>query len=338
MAMARCISSVLHALSILMLATSIWKGVPLHAAAPSKDDSPSRDDVAKFLDTYSDALDALESRYAHFRCAARHVRPSYEADVRYFVKEGCFQTETTYAEQKDRRPPNYPRVHVRSECGDRVFEISKQTLDGPFMIAGFGDLIQQQLERYHLRYCRPIAQAPTHIFGMSMRAIIGDPATRISAISQVEDGDHRLVEVAFELNRDTFKFHRATVRFLPEEEWIVKGYDLLYEGQYTTGVSTATYSGQVEYATPAGATYPFPSRVRIEVRQPPNDPVLVEDATTREVVFDRISDKQFTLAHFGLPELGNEREDGHFVIWLALGSTVVFAGCLVYLLKSRATK
>ena len=82
----------------------------------------------------------------------------------------------------------------------------------------------------------------------------------------------------------------------PEKKWVLREYEL--------GYSKAAIRGQVEYGDIQDG-FPVPKRVVVELMdRRSRAPVYVHDFTFEDLRLVDPPDREFTLAAFGLPELG----------------------------------
>ncbi len=175
--------------------------------------------------------------------------------------------------------------------------------------------------------------------------IISSDRLSIRRISEVRQDDENCLKVEVQFKMGMWKIaggrpspdYDGWILVSPEKKWVVREYEL--------GHSLQVLRGHVEYGGPQDG-FPVPKRVVIRgFPRGSGEPNYIESATFEDLRFVEVPDSEFTLAAFGLPELGQpgpsrSRYANRTVIWLlgaALASLVVAIVLKYYSGTSRRT-
>ncbi|MDQ3330898.1 MAG: hypothetical protein M3552_09625 [Planctomycetota bacterium] len=309
--------------------------------------TPGDASKAEFLAEYGPALETLEERCSNLTVRLRVERKVHPAEITYYIKDDAFQNIARYSPEK---PPPSGFEKVYSASPGTAFYVTSGSYGGPYILRGAGDDLREGIIQRHGALDKWMALPVTQIHLHAMRQLIDGSNAQLISVKRLQENAEDVVEAEFFL-----QYYREgeappdgvakgsgvliTIRFFPKRSWVIKGYvikgDPLPAGEGRSQQTTRTVT--LNYDDPPSTDPLFPRRIDYLMVNRLSDGEIIRDQQTifvESVITGDVSDEQFTLPHFGLPDLQKE-DGGGFFAWFVAVNVVIFAACLAYLLLKR---
>lgn len=173
---------------------------------------------------------------------------------------------------------------------DVAFSLFRKMEDQPYSLSEFedngpADSVSIFLDRYLM--------APYGVFGIPMSEIMADPSFKVRSVDAISEGGGLYLKVSFDYAPKTIGLRSGWIMVSPQDRWAI----VRAECQMGDKPENRLIC-KVEYGERAGEVR-FPKRVSYTL--PGSRHSVFEFA---EIVTERSAAKDFTLAAFGLPDLG----------------------------------
>lgn len=279
----------------------------------------------RVLREYPQALARLEAAYAQIDARGLYTRPvgvgtPTERLFRFTLsleKRGDLRHTRRVWDEKDRmgriieeircdNPEKYTFTAVRYEAG------------GPLVVRDLGHQSGAFEEHYGIYYRRH-AEVMYSVFGTPVSRMMADPSFRIRDATGVTRGGKEFIRIDYDFNPKETVLRSGWVEVAPADGWVIHR----YESQMKPEFKNKTVVGEVEYVRdePTGQLVPG----RSVVRSPDGVHTVVFDSYR---VGPSLGEGHFTLASFGIPEVGSPSRRGRGVqpfFWVATAAVVSLA-------------
>lgn len=324
-----------HWLHRLGIAAVCWWAF-LVTGRTSSDDriAPSADSASSFKLQWRAHADRLAAPLRNISCRFSAVvmgrKNTFHLTGKLHAKDRCRDVESVF----DENSPTNARVVCRSRNG--AFALEKSVKDAPYALSFFDDGDSQARARLAVEFEMIEAidsqiEAATRVYDMPVASLLDGGATIRSVETAASEGKP-YVEVVFELPSDS-NYKDARVRFDPSWDWAITDYEIAVKSDVPVKKSART--GHVEYQRLSDG-HVFPRVVRVETESIlPSGKRAYAARTTKllEVRQGGVTDSQFTLAAYGLPEMAPRGQNRYYPLnrwyfWLLIVIGIV---CVIYL-------
>jgi len=234
---------------------------------------------------------------------------SYRFSARYLVK-GDSRLVIYHYDPKHPRP-RYGASSVYCLTPSWVFELGQGFAGGPYFIRAYEPDLSRASRRFVRADARMKRELDVYVFAavsicdIPVRELLADPGVKITAIKRPSEGEPGAVEVSFEFtDPNSSPNYKSGVAVLkPSLDWAISRYEIVLRSQ--PGVRE-TISGTVLCQRWGPTEFVFPKKVeRADETTTPDGKRYWRTAQVEfeDVALRQVSDSDFTLGAFGLPEL-----------------------------------
>jgi hypothetical protein len=199
---------------------------------------------------------------------------------------------------------------------DHSFELSREGVNSKWYVSSFDNSPTGKAKFENIAmfiYLHNYLNAPFSLLGWKVGSLLSEERFSVRSVSRVRDGDKQMLKVEFDRKPDSKGregFHGSFI-VSPDEAWVVRSFE--YMDQYKhSGHGTVEY-GAVQHGVPV------PKRVVHNTQSGrEGGPSLRGTYDFEEFTLEEAPDRDFTLAAFGIPDIGrsNERVGRSPVFWL----------------------
>jgi len=269
-----------------------------------------------FRSEYAVAVQRLEKPLTNLRCKGTvkwkvtgNAAPTglfCEADSEHLVKGTSRLALFNYDRQHS--SAGYDGTKVLCQTPSYTFKLQRSVRDRPYVITRFEtdkvNMARAGIEVVVLNdiymFAAIAADAP------KIKDYLGDPSVKIVRVSKGVQQHPELVEVAFDFTGSSYGYKSGRVILDTTLDWAIREYELvLAVGDEATWRSTHKCTVLCQRWGPS--RFVFPKRViyMTDAGTPDGTKQVKDEKEVEfsEVVLNKVSDAQFTLAAFGLPDL-----------------------------------
>jgi hypothetical protein len=173
------------------------------------------------------------------------------------------------------------------------FVASRPSAERPWVLRNVSQPDRTSIDSDYCQTTFGYADAAFAIFGIPFVDICSDAGFKVKRIER--DEDHVKIEFDYRpkqnQNRLSTDIRGGSIVFLTNHQWAIEGYEVLFDKDVKQTISVE-YDGEL------------PKRILSTLHYPDgiNEEYLVFTITEYDI--GRLSDSDFTLTHFGLPEIG----------------------------------
>jgi hypothetical protein len=300
---------------------------------------------AEFLRDYPRALEALEARFGRVRGVAkctdvRHLKGSTDSFSKTLEFECKLPSMVRVVETgklavtKGDVTRSVGRWAVRCCNDDYSFELKKNAADGKFSIASMLNSSEEKFKNEKRRMADQLLRylgAPFYLDVFPMSGFISATNVSIRSVSRVRVGTREMLKAEFEMR----PFQKAPKGAPSREGWFTVSPSEawgLHEYEFVHG--DVSVHGSIEYGG-MQAGVPVPRRFAHTTTK--QGKLLNAQTYDFEMLdFADVPDQDFTLAAFGLPEVGRptEKRSGSAAPWLVAFSLLALAAAVVFKIAS----
>jgi hypothetical protein len=290
-----------------------------------------------FRENYGTAVPTLEKSISNVRCKTKlsMTRPNahYLGEADIFVKDDRGLVLIDYDQDSSSdlfaddnvacRTPEYA-FDLRRSHGSKHWIIKSFDKDpGAIKRAAFSTAIVLDIHVF----------ASVQAFDVRLKDLLKSNDCKITDITMLAKGGDERVEVTFNLHDSDTRYQEVRVVLVPSLGWSIEQYEAIMRPW--TGTRLARVRGSVQYQRWKPGDFVFPKSVSHieEVFEVGKEEPFTVERKAEFLAVDRgsVEDSQFTLAKFGLPDIGSGRRsyypfDNWFfwmVVVLALTSTAL---------------
>lgn len=242
-------------------------------------------------------------------------------------------------------PRERPSGRVVSLSPLTSFFLERPVRDGAFLIKAFDDsansTVTEKLRVRLLFELDPFLYAATRIFDVPMEDVVSGKGATISSVKDLS-ASGGLIEIACAFKPPSKNYKSARVVLDPERDYAIREYDIVFDSAVED--TRETRHGVVECERWPDADCVFPKAVRIVDETLTADGKrfeVVREARFEEVRVGSVSEAQFTLGNFGLPNISLRGRDrlypfNRWYFWSLVATSIV--GWLYLRKKSPARR
>jgi hypothetical protein len=302
------------------------------------DTSAKSDEFLKktVLAEYPKALKELEDFYGKARGLAELREENLHDPKKPIVKTRAYTFVSNRPEMARVSSESTVSLSGHQQTSQRVICYNK---DYSFVLTkenGANDFSIRSLDKGKAAVSREMQQklslyldAPFQLFIHPLRWIVEQPKFRVLSLARILRDGKPMISIEFDCPIDNNRQggYAGKIIVSPNEKWAL----CQYEYKFKKGKGFRT--GSVEYkGTFRG--FPIPRHVvHATLELPERRPVSVAAFEFKDLHFDALSEKEFTLTAFGLPELlrvGNARRTSNAASWLIVAALIALAIAVVF--------
>lgn len=249
-------------------------------------------------------------------------------DAEYYAMGTSRQEIRRYTDTPRERPSGRV-VSLSPEMG---FYLERPVRDGAYLIKAFDDsassMVKEQLRVRLLFELDPFLYAATRVFDVPMEDVASGNGVAISSVTQLSPSEGS-IEIACAFKPPWKNYKSARVVLDPEWDYAIREYDIVFDSAVEG--TRETRHGVVECERWSDADCVFPKTVRIvdETLTPDGKRFeIVREARFEDVRVGSVSEAQFKLDKFGLPNISLRGRDrlypfNRWYFWSLVATSIV---------------
>jgi hypothetical protein len=261
-------------------------------------DAADGDLRSRVVAEFPTALAKMEARFASASGSGRHViqggigtsKPeTWENDVVFARVPG---RKMMHSKRVSPAPKPGGRVEtVRCWNGTHAFVLTR-TQDQPQLLVTYFGTDHSGIDLAFMMNVERYLMASHSVFEVPFSRIWSHPSFKLLEVKGLQEGGREIIRVAYDYHPSNMILRSGWIKVVPEDGWAI----LEYESQ--TNLEGVVVSSVVEYGEKQGEVA-IPKRVFVKTGSKSADSFDFE-----ELVLGPVPESRFTLAAFGLPELG----------------------------------
>lgn len=314
----------------------------------------------RFLREYPAAFQRLQRPLENVTCRGHKTLEVYSADVTFLIK-GTSDLEILHY-QTTTSPQSFSGTDLYCHTPTYGFVLAQKVPNDPYTPKKIrrSDKELEFVRAEKLRRVENFTHTCFLAFEHTVEEIISLPTFEITKMTSRTDGRTEIVEMEFRAKdwlqdpKPLFvrKLVSAKMEFVPDLDWSLRSFDYTTEHEYEGKSSRQRFTGKIDAQRWSKDSLVFPKRVEVDLhnedeKQAASTRGWVVDFDTVE--FGTVTDDQFTLSKFGLPDslpsTGNAVEfndkkptRSSKLYWLIAANGTAFLLLLLYFALRRRRK
>jgi hypothetical protein len=204
------------------------------------------------------------------------------------------------------------------------FRLSRTDKDHRWIVEEFTGRTNNKVPTAAAPPSLPFLGAPLRCVYLDMPTILELPTFHLEGTDEILEGGEKLLRLKVRYQYGRLSPHEGWILVAPEKSWAIREYRISSGRKDGRDV---IWAGKVEYGRSVDGV-PIPKRALYTIPISQGQGVRVDECIFEEFVPGPTPREEFTLAAFGLPELGkpeSNRYSAHSRLWLLLAAVVCLA-------------